>query len=142
MKVYYSPSNNAFYEEEHKEKYTDAGSWPDDLNPVTEDVFCEFGGNPPDGKTRAPGGDGFPVWVDVPQDFIAIAEAEKQQRIDEANTWINGQQWPSKLVLGRLSEDETAQFNEWLDYLDAVSAVDTSTAPDIEWPTPPEQPAS
>lgn len=72
----------------------------------------------------------------------AEAQAEKQRRIDETNDYINGQQWPSKLALGRLSEDETAQFNEWLDYLDAVSAVDASTAPDIEWPTPPEQPAS
>ncbi|WP_247171040.1 tail fiber assembly protein, partial [Escherichia coli] len=25
----------------------------------------------------------------------------------------------------------------WLDYLDALELVDTSGAPDIEWPTPP-----
>ncbi|WPM84851.1 tail fiber assembly protein [Apirhabdus apintestini] len=66
------------------------------------------------------------------------AQAEKQWRIDEANIWINAQQWPSKLALGRLSEDETVKFNGWLDYLDAVNAIDTSTAPDIKWPTLPE----
>ncbi|WP_275219723.1 tail fiber assembly protein, partial [Citrobacter freundii] len=25
------------------------------------------------------------------------------------------------------------QYNAWLDYLDALEAVDTSTAPDITW---------
>jgi hypothetical protein len=73
---------------------------------------------------------------------VSAAEIEKQALIDEANAWINGQQWPSKLALGRLSDDEKELFNEWLDYLDAVSVVDTSTAPGIEWPTPPDQPAS
>ncbi|MQK17566.1 hypothetical protein EI013_03255 [Escherichia coli] len=29
------------------------------------------------------------------------------------------------------------QYNSWLDYLDALEAVDTSSAPDINWPTPP-----
>ncbi len=100
----------------------------------------------PDCKKWSSDTEGRPVLVDIPpptkEELIAQTEAEKQRQIDEANAWINGQQWPSKLALGRLSEDETAQFNEWLDYLDAVSAVDTSTAPDIEWPTPPEQPAS
>ena len=46
-------------------------------------------------------------------------------------------QGPSKLALGRLSDEEKLIFSEWLDYLDAVNAVNTSTAPDIEWPTPP-----
>ncbi|TWP46432.1 tail fiber assembly protein, partial [Escherichia coli] len=29
------------------------------------------------------------------------------------------------------------QYNSWLDYLDALELVDTSSSPDIEWPTPP-----
>ena len=33
--------------------------------------------------------------------------------------------------------DELAQYNLWLDYLDALDAIDTSKAPDITWPTPP-----
>ena len=34
--------------------------------------------------------------------------------------------------------DELAQYNLWLDYLDALEAVNTSTAPDITWPQQPE----
>ncbi|TII96102.1 tail fiber assembly protein, partial [Escherichia coli] len=39
--------------------------------------------------------------------------------------------------IGRLKSEELAQYNLWLDYLDALELVDTSSAPDIEWPTSP-----
>ncbi|WP_250205575.1 tail fiber assembly protein, partial [Escherichia coli] len=42
-----------------------------------------------------------------------------------------------KAAIGRLKGEELAQYNLWLDYLDALELVDTSSAPDIEWPTPP-----
>ncbi|MEQ3426368.1 tail fiber assembly protein, partial [Citrobacter braakii] len=28
----------------------------------------------------------------------------------------------------------SASLNTWMDYIDAVTAIDTSTAPDISWP--------
>ncbi|MBC9167296.1 tail fiber assembly protein [Escherichia coli] len=68
---------------------------------------------------------------------VAAAETEKQARIDRANTYINSKQWPGKVALGRLKDEEKEQYNLWLDYLDALEAVDTSSAPDINWPTPP-----
>ncbi|MFG1163879.1 MULTISPECIES: tail fiber assembly protein, partial [Enterobacteriaceae] len=40
-------------------------------------------------------------------------------------------------AMGRLKDAEKVQYNAWLDYLDALEMVDTSGAPDIEWPTPP-----
>ncbi|EPF4824647.1 tail fiber assembly protein, partial [Escherichia albertii] len=46
-------------------------------------------------------------------------------------------QWPGKAAIGRLKGEELAQYNLWLDYLDALELVDPSSAPDIEWPTPP-----
>ncbi|MGT3892490.1 tail fiber assembly protein, partial [Escherichia coli] len=49
----------------------------------------------------------------------------------------NSKQWPGKAAIGRLKGDELEQYNSWLDYLDALELVDTSGAPDIEWPTPP-----
>ncbi|HIG0354641.1 TPA: tail fiber assembly protein, partial [Enterobacter asburiae] len=33
--------------------------------------------------------------------------------------------------------DDLTQYNLWLDYLDALEAVDTSSAPNIGWPTSP-----
>ena len=51
---------------------------------------------------------------------------------------MNSKQWPGKSVLGRLKDDELTQYNLWLDYLDALEAVDVSSAPDINWPVPPD----
>lgn len=47
-----------------------------------------------------------------------------------------------KAAICRLKGDELAQYNLWLDYLDALDAVKTTSAPDIKWPTPPGEQAS
>lgn len=70
---------------------------------------------------------------------VAI-EKEEQQRsvlLFSTNNYISDRQWPGKAAIGRLKGDELTQYNLWLDYLDALYAVDTSTAPDIDWPQPP-----
>ncbi|AUP76401.1 hypothetical protein CWS02_06695 [Enterobacter sp. EA-1] len=38
----------------------------------------------------------------------------------------------------KLADNETAQLNNWIDYIDSVTAIDTATAPDISWPALPE----
>lgn len=68
---------------------------------------------------------------------IKLAEAEKQKLIDQANTYMNGKQWPGKAAIGRLKGEELAQYNLWLDYFDELEAVDISTAPNIIWPERP-----
>lgn len=142
----FSPSENAFYPYSLEESYIAAGSWPGDGVEVDDAVFYEFTGEAPAGKKRITGSDGFPAWGDVPplskEEAIVAAETVKQGLIDQANEYINSQQWPSKLALGRLSEGDKADFNLWLDYLDAMNALDTSTAPDIQWPKLPEVQAS
>uniref|UniRef100_UPI00119DF245 tail fiber assembly protein n=1 Tax=Yersinia aldovae TaxID=29483 RepID=UPI00119DF245 len=86
--------------------------------------------------------DGMPAWGDIPppthDEQIAFATAEKQRRINDANEYMNSKQWPGKAAMGRLNDTEKAQYNAWLDYLDLLEEVDTSTAPDIEWPVAPE----
>ena len=69
---------------------------------------------------------------------IAKAEADKTALIDAANLFIASNNWPSKLALGRLNDDDKARFNLWLDYIDEVIAVDTQKATEVEWPTPPK----
>lgn len=75
-----------------------------------------------------------PVPEKTKEELIIEAEAKKAMLIEQANDHINAQQWPSKLSLGRISDNDKAEFNLWLDYLDALNAVDTSGAPDITWP--------
>ncbi|EGF5294961.1 TPA: tail fiber assembly protein [Escherichia coli] len=67
---------------------------------------------------------------------VDAAEAERQSLIDAAMVSISLIQL--KLQAGRkLTQAETTRLNAVLDYIDALTATDTSTAPDIEWPTPP-----
>jgi len=69
---------------------------------------------------------------------VTAANAEKKARIDVANDYMNDRQWSGKAALGRLKDAEKAQYILWLDYLDALEAIDTSSTPDIIWPTAPE----
>lgn len=69
---------------------------------------------------------------------VAAAEQEKQTRLTTAQQSISLLQ--TKLLLGRkLTDAETARLNAWMDYIDAVTAIDTSTAPDINWPVAPAE---
>ncbi|WP_137446712.1 tail fiber assembly protein, partial [Escherichia coli] len=68
---------------------------------------------------------------------VEAAEAQRQSLIDAAMASISLIQL--KLQAGRnLTQAETARLNAALDYIDAVTATDTSTAPDVIWPELPE----
>ncbi|HID4290956.1 TPA: tail fiber assembly protein, partial [Escherichia coli] len=68
---------------------------------------------------------------------VDAAEAQRQSLIDTAMASISLIQL--KLQAGRkLTQAETTRLNAVLDYIDAVTVTDTSTAPDIIWPELPE----
>ena len=70
-------------------------------------------------------------------ELLREAEAQRQSLIDAAMASISLIQL--KLQAGRkLVQAETTRLNTVLDYIDAVTATDTSTAPDIIWPVFPE----
>ncbi|HDD8789983.1 TPA: tail fiber assembly protein, partial [Escherichia coli] len=104
-------------------------------------ISVKYMAKPPQGKIRVAGVNGFPTWAEIPQpsheELIQQAESERQLLLNQANEHMNSKQWPGKAAIGRLKGEELAQYNLWLDYLDALELVDTSSAPDIEWPTPP-----
>ncbi|EMV1614669.1 tail fiber assembly protein [Enterobacter hormaechei] len=138
----YSAKNNAFYPVDMMDDYVAAGSWPDDGKEVSKECFLEFTSVAHTDKYRVAGDDGFPAWEQVPaptkEQLIAIAEAEKMRLIGLANANINVKQWPGKAAIGRLKGDELAQYNLWLDYLDALDVVDTSKGLNTIWPIPPQ----
>lgn len=68
--------------------------------------------------------------------LIEQVEAQKQYLIAEVNA--ETEMLRAKLALKRIKPDEEALLNAWLDYLDLLEAVDTSTAPDIDWPQKPQ----
>ena len=68
---------------------------------------------------------------------VGAAEAQRQSLIDTAMASISLIQL--KLQAGRkLTQTENTRLNAVLDYIDAVTATDTSTAPDVIWPELPE----
>lgn len=140
-KYLYDARTNAFYPIAMKEIYESNGIKFDNVNEVDEELFIEFSGEPPKGKIRIVGEDGFPAWGDIPppmpEEQIAAAELKKQQLINQANEYMNSKQLSGKAAIGRLKGEGLAQYNLWLDYLDALELVDTTSAPDIEWPEKP-----
>lgn len=134
---YFSSTTLGFYPSQLKEGYEASGTLPADVVEVSDEVRDEYNHTPPEGKQLG-SANGLPAWVDLTKDqFIYNANQEKQRRIDEANTYMNSKQWPGKASMGRLTDSEKAQYNAWLDYLDALEAVATSSAPDINWPESP-----
>ena len=68
---------------------------------------------------------------------LDAAEAQRQSLINAAMASISLIQL--KLRAGRkLTQAETTRLNAVLDYIDAVTATDTSTSPDVIWPELPE----
>ena len=68
---------------------------------------------------------------------VDAAEIQRQSLIDAAMASISLIQM--KLQAGRkLTQAETTRLNAVLDYIDAVTATDTSTAQDVIWPELPE----
>lgn len=142
VKYIYDAKTNAFYPYSNKVNYLAAGLWPETGVDFEEDGFAGWQADAaPAGKIRIAGADGMPSWADIPllthEQLVSAAEADKQKRIDSANAYMNSKQWPGKAAMGRLSDAEKAQYNLWLDYLDALETVDTSTAPDTTWPVQP-----
>lgn len=68
-------------------------------------------------------------------ELIAQAEETRAQLMAEANQKIAPLQ--AALDVGIAAEDELAQLKAWKTYLVLLSRIDTSTAPNIEWPEPP-----
>ena len=149
MTIKFSVNKQAFYDEN-----TDA--IPDDALAVTHEQHISLIAGMNDGGRRVYiGTDGeltlsdskpsqwhtwssdINEWVISADAQIKLADNEKSRLIQDANDYINSKQWPGKAAMGRLKDTEKAQYNLWLDYLDELEAVDTSTAPDIIWPEAP-----
>ncbi|MBV4412891.1 tail fiber assembly protein [Enterobacteriaceae bacterium YMB-R22] len=64
------------------------------------------------------------------------AEQERAALLAEAQSTIS--LWQTELQLGIISDDNKASLIAWITYIQALQAVDISTAPDIDWPVKPE----
>lgn len=92
------------------------------------------------GWTITKGQDGCPVAVEFlplsKPEQISAAEYKKESLLMSAKQHISI--WQTQLQLGMISDTDKASLIVWMNYITALQAVDTSTAPDINWPTPPD----
>lgn len=70
------------------------------------------------------------------EQLVTQAEQEKQSLLSEANESIAPLQYA--VDLGMATDEEMARLEEWKKYSVILNRVDTSLAPDIEWPQKPE----
>ncbi len=124
-----------------KNEYERNGMWPKEGVDISNETACEFMKQPPEGKILGADDNGMPAWIDMPPltytELVAKAKTEKQARIIEAVNYINNKQWQGKALLGRLNDTELKMYNIWLDYIEALEAIDPSKASDTAFPTKP-----
>lgn len=137
----YSPSLNLRYLISLIPFYSDQSALPVDMVDITDEIAAEFFDNPaPAGKVRAAGEDGLPCWVDAPaashESQVEQAEYQRSQLRAKADSEIAWRQ--DAVDAGIATEEETAALAEWKKYRVLLMRVDTSTAPDIEWPPVPK----
>ncbi|WP_155026614.1 tail fiber assembly protein [Enterobacter bugandensis] len=110
-----------------------------------EAVAITAPGDYPDGTTTLAPATPYDTWngskwvTDTEAQHTADVEAAEQQKaalLVEAQATIS--LWQTELQLGIISDDDKASLIAWMNYIKAVQAVDTSAAPDINWPEKPE----
>lgn len=139
MEFYYSPSKNEFYQESWLDLYESVGTLPDDLTGISQEVYLSFLSSAPEGKTRG-NVNGMPGWVDYPEPTAAqakeAADVKKSNLTSYASSIISPLQ--DAVDIGMATEEEAASLLVWKKYRVLLMRVDTSKAPDIEWPDKPD----
>ncbi|KAB7668105.1 tail fiber assembly protein [Plesiomonas shigelloides] len=137
----WSAKNNAFFSSVDLIFYKKAGWDLSDIIDVDASVYDYFS-SPPAGKVRSVE-DGMPSFVDSPpppplshDEEVAIADSQKSSLLQSASRKIGF--WQTQLQLGMISDADKASLIAWMNYITALQSVDTSTAPDIDWPTTPD----
>ncbi|EFI9567599.1 tail fiber assembly protein, partial [Escherichia coli] len=79
-------------------------------------------------------------WVtDTDAQHVADVEAAEQKKaalLAEAQEKIS--LWQTELRLDIISDGDKESLIAWVQYIKAIQAIDTSSAPNINWPTEPE----
>ncbi|NIF56758.1 tail fiber assembly protein [Enterobacter sp. Ap-916] len=66
------------------------------------------------------------------KDDISDAELKRRTLLSDASNITAD--WRTELTLGIINDTDKEKLIAWMEYIKAVKAIDTSTAPDIEWP--------
>lgn len=136
---FYSAKNNAFYPDVLRDEYEQAGSWPNDLVEITDDLYDALFAGQSAGKVITPGDDGRPVLTDPPpptdEELIAQANSRIKSLMAYATSAIGPLQDAEDL--GIQTEDEAELLKAWKKYRVQLNRVDASRPGAIDWPEAP-----
>lgn len=135
MTKYYSAATNGFYSEE-----MNGDAIPDDSVEITDEEWGALLDGQSQGKLITSDKKGRPILKDYPaptsKQLIEMAEVEKAKLIAIATVAINPLQDAADLEIA--TDEEAASLKAWKTYRVMVNRVDTSKAPNIDWPKAPE----
>ena len=136
---YYSKNTGGFYDDE-----IHGDDIPADVVEITDDTWMELLNGQAEGKIISADENGYPVLTASPpptqQELIAQAELKRGELRAKVDSEISWRQ--DAVDSGDATEVESTALAAWKKYRVLLMRVDTSTAPDIEWPTPPVEQAS
>ncbi|HHA1786306.1 tail fiber assembly protein [Enterobacter kobei] len=140
MSIFYSATSNGFYSSGLKDDYVAAGTWPGDTIEISDRWYNHLFEGQSNGKVITANEYGQPVLSNPPppskNDMTAAAEVQKKQLLSEAMTAIAPLQDAVEFSIA--TENEISKLQAWKVYRVALNRIDTSSAPDISWPSRPE----
>ncbi|MFP1767243.1 tail fiber assembly protein [Lonsdalea quercina] len=128
----YAASTNAFYDTDINDVL------PDDATEITDEEWLDMLYGQSQGKAITAGSDGKPTLIErvlTSEEILAQAVYKKTSLRAEADSAIAPLQ--DAVDLGIATDEEAAVLNVWKKYRVLLNRVDTSTAPDIDWPESP-----
>lgn len=129
--IYFSKSSNGFFLDSIND------NMPADIVEISADFYnALMAGQQNGGKVIESDDDGYPILVSPEVNHIAQAENQRAQLLATADDVTAD--WRVELMLGDISDEDKAKLSVWMEYKRKVKEVDTSLAPEIDWPEPPE----
>ncbi|ELY6360268.1 tail fiber assembly protein [Cronobacter sakazakii] len=138
---YYSPKLNAFFAAALENDYRASGTWPDDVTPISDDLYRSLIEGQADGRIITADEMGQPKLIEPTIDWCAQAEARRQMRLSQAHSVTSD--WRVELMLGVLPEADKASLSRWMEYIRKVKALSFTCVSDeqgfkaITWPAKP-----
>lgn len=97
---------------------------------IPDNIIAGIGYSYSAGEFSAPA-----VAIQSKAELIALANQTKSGTLQHVNSVTAI--WQTQLALGIITDTDKVTLTAWMKYAQAVSAIDTSTAPNITWPTAP-----
>ncbi|EMF5693272.1 tail fiber assembly protein [Enterobacter roggenkampii] len=129
-KYFYSPGTRGFYQSDIHSVI------PDDAIEINADEYHRLLEGQQNRMEITLGADGSPVLTEPVIDYVAQTQQVKNSLRLTADAEISWRQ--DAVDAGIATAGETAALAEWKKYRVLLMRVDTSKAPAIEWPTPPD----